>query len=170
MFFGVITKVWGRTIPARRIFESAIILNSNDDWQRICKWVYDTNDRTPKHGVETVLATCYLNKNIPGLDDDISDRNLMTVVDIMAYADSMEEAMMMLREYEKLPEDLKDLLIVRTPLTEKTWGQLFDEQDMLNPSGNGERWQCDSILNGHKVPREKVCTKHISFLNRLRLS
>jgi len=154
--FGVVTRIWGRTIAARKIYQSTIVFNATKDFARVCRWMFEANDRTPKYGVDTVGITCYADKNVAPFGDEIKTRDLLMVVNSLAYADSLDEAATMLRQYDDLPEEMQHLLIARVPLMEKSWPQLFAEQDEMNPTGGNERWQCDSILNDPKFPRDEV--------------
>lgn len=155
-FFGVVTRIWGRTIPARQLYTTTIIFNATNNWRKICTWMLDTNDKTPRYGVETAAPTIYANKNSLPLGDEITGRTLLMAIEVIAYADSEQEARTMVNEYNNIPEDLNKVLVVKTDLQHKTWKQLFDDQDALNPCGQGERWQCDSILNNPKISRDEV--------------
>ncbi|KIW79754.1 hypothetical protein Z517_06368 [Fonsecaea pedrosoi CBS 271.37] len=155
-FFGIVTRFWAQTMPARHLYTTTLIFNASNKWRKICTWMLDTNDRTPRYGVETAAATVYANKNSLPLGDEITDKTLLMAIEVIAYADSEGEARTMLSEYNKIPEDLKKLLVVKTDLQHKTWKRLFDDQDALNPCGQGERWQCDSILSNPKVSREEL--------------
>jgi FAD/FMN-containing dehydrogenase len=163
-FFGVVTRIWGRTIPAcRGLFQSTLVFNVTDCFEDVCKWMLDMNDKTPKYGVETAAATFYADRTTPPLGDTIKDRTVLMAVDAIAYADSRDEADTMLRPLLEVPTHLQDVLMSEVALVEKTWEQIFIDQENLNPMGGGERWQCDSILNNPDIPREEVGSLFIFF-------
>ncbi|KAH7000698.1 hypothetical protein EDB80DRAFT_753848 [Ilyonectria destructans] len=135
-FFGVMTRIWGRTMPTRELFESTLVFQAASSWEKIAKWVFDTNDKTPRYG--------------------IADASLLVVVSNIAYADSKDEAITMLRGYTEIPGELRELLVTDVPIHTTTWTQLFADQDALNPTGNGERWQCDSIFNNPSLDRDEL--------------
>jgi hypothetical protein len=74
----------------------------------------------------------------------------------LAFADTFDKAADLLSVWANLPNILVQDQIMKTPVVERTWNELFEAQDKLNPAGNGERWQCDSILDRPGVPREEV--------------
>ncbi|GME45639.1 putative FAD-linked oxidoreductase YvdP [Neofusicoccum parvum] len=154
-FFGVVTRVWGRTVPMRKVWSGAVVFAVGDGFGECMEWVMETNERSPKYGVETAVVTCYPDRG-EGEGDEVVDRNLLMVVNCTAWADSLEEASVLLSPWEKIPEHLEGRVVARVPVKETSWEELFEAQDQLNPSGNGERWQCDSIFNDPKVDRKQL--------------
>ncbi|OJJ39736.1 hypothetical protein ASPWEDRAFT_25537 [Aspergillus wentii DTO 134E9] len=155
-FFGVVTRFWGKTIPARRLFERVRVFDCTDSFAEVVHWVFDVNDRTQKEGVEIAAATFRPDKEVERLGDEVGDTRIFMGVSSLAFTDSIDEARRILNASEDVPEGLQKSLVVTIPLEEKSWDQLFEAQDRFTPAGNGERWQCDSILNNPDIPRSQL--------------
>lgn len=163
-FFGVVTRFWGKTIPARRLFERVRVFDCTDSFAEVVHWVFDVNDRTQKEGVEIAAATFRPDKEVERLGDEVGDTRIFMGVSSLAFTDSIDEARRILNASEDVPEGLQKSLVVTIPLEEKSWDQLFEAQDRFTPAGNGERWQCDSILNNPDIPRSQVSELKDLFL------
>ncbi|KAL3484341.1 hypothetical protein BJX62DRAFT_248525 [Aspergillus germanicus] len=145
-FFGVVTRIWARTIPMRRLWETVAVFDCTHRFGEILNALLEITDRTPKDGVEVAFATFRPDRDEP----------VFIAATALAFADTVDEASALLRPWEKLPDILVQDQIMKTPVVERTWNELFDAQDKLNPAGSGERWQCDSILDRPGVPREEL--------------
>lgn len=159
-FFGVVTRIWGRTIPTRRLWETAVVFDGTDSeaFSEILAALFEVADRTPKHGIDMAFATFRPDRDEPGLSEEVHDNRIFVVANAIAFADSLAEAEVVLSPWTNLPEILKKHLIATVPVEGRTWDDVFNAQDKLIPYGNGERWQCDSILDRPGVAREEVCT------------
>lgn len=155
-FFGVVTKIWGRTIPTRRLWERVLVFDCTESFSGILHALFELTDRTPKYGVEVAFATFRPDRDDASLDEEVNDKPVFMAASTLAFADTYAEAKTMLSPWESLPNILVQHQIESIPITERSWNDLFEAQDKLNPSGNGERWQCDSILNKPEVKREQV--------------
>lgn len=158
-FFGVVTRVWGRTVPMRRVWDATLVfgIGGGDGFEEVMEWVLETDEGpSPRYGVETAVVTCWPDRGEEGARDEVVSRELMLVVNCVAWADSLAEAATLLRPWAEVPPDLENRLVARVPVKETSWEELFKAQDQLNPTGNGERWQCDSIFNDPKVPKKQV--------------
>ncbi|KAK7715950.1 hypothetical protein SLS57_006701 [Botryosphaeria dothidea] len=158
-FFGVVTRVWGRTVPMRRVWDATLVfgIGGGDGFEEVMEWVLETDEGpSPRYGVETAVVTCWPDRGEEGARDEVVSRELMLVVNCVAWADSLAEAATLLRPWAEVPPDLENRLVARVPVKETSWEELFKAQDQLNPTGNGERWQCDSIFNDPKVPKKQL--------------
>jgi hypothetical protein len=155
-FFGVVTRVWGRTIPMRRLWETVAVFDCTHRFAEILNALLEITDRTPKDGVEVAFATFRPDRDEPGLGEEVQDSRVFIAATALAFADTFDKAADLLSVWANLPDILVQDQIMKTPVVERTWNELFEAQDKLNPAGNGERWQCDSILDRPGVPREEV--------------
>ncbi|EKG15964.1 hypothetical protein MPH_06785 [Macrophomina phaseolina MS6] len=121
------------------------------------EWVFETDEGpSPMYGVETAVVTCWPDREEEGAGDEVVSRELLLVVNCTAWADSLEEASTLLRPWAEVPNELVKRLMARVPVKETTWEELFKAQDQLNPTGNGERWQCDSIFNDPRIQKKQA--------------
>lgn len=170
-FFGVVTRIWGRTVRMRRVWGRTLVFGLGSGgtakeeegeersrgFEEVMEWALETDaTASPKYGVETAIVTCYTNRAEEGAQDEVGDGSLLLVVNCTAWADSLAEAETLLRPWEQVPEGIAKRLVANLPVKETTWEELFKAQDDLNPGANGERWQCDSIFNDPKAPRSQV--------------
>jgi FAD/FMN-containing dehydrogenase len=157
-FFGVVTRIWGRTIPTRRLWETTVVFDGtqSESFSEILAALFEVADRTPKHGIEMAFATFRPDRDEPGLEEEVHDMRIFVVANAVAFADTLAEAEVLLSPWTNLPDNLKKHLIATVPVEARTWDDIFDAQDKLIPYGNGERWQCDSILDRPGVAREEV--------------
>ncbi|KAH7051198.1 hypothetical protein B0J12DRAFT_718870 [Macrophomina phaseolina] len=158
-FFGVVTRIWGRTVPIRRVWNATLVfaIKGGDGFEDIMEWVFETDEGpSPMYGVETAVVTCWPDREEEGAGDEVVSRELLLVVNCTAWADSLEEASTLLRPWAEVPNELVKRLMARVPVKETTWEELFKAQDQLNPTGNGERWQCDSIFNDPRIQKKQL--------------
>lgn len=150
-YFGVITRVWGRTIPAKNLYDTTIIVDSTDIFKPLLKWVLETSDKVPKYGVDLFFLTFRSDMDEPG-DGDLSDpKRIMFVINETVYADSLEEAKVLASPWDKLPDEFAKFQVQRIPMLERKWEDLWRLQDKFQPQGQGERWNVDSIMTDPKV-------------------
>jgi hypothetical protein len=154
--FRVVTRVCARTIPMRRLWETIAVFDYMHRFSEIINALLEISDRTPKNGIEVAFATFRPDRDELGLGEEVQDTRVFIAAAALAFADTLDEAAALLSPWEKLPDILVRDEIMKTPVVKRTWNELPDAQDKLNPAGNGERWQCDSILHRPGVPREEV--------------
>lgn len=155
-FFGVVTRFWARTIPARKLHDALLMFDCPPDkFKSITTWVFEAADETPKDGVDITLCTFYADRD-PSGDDTVRDRSLLLSVNLAAYAHTLSDANAKLDAYFRVPEHLRSLLRLQQPTREISWQDLWDNQHAFFPLDGTARWQCDSILNDPKVARSKV--------------
>jgi FAD/FMN-containing dehydrogenase len=159
-FFGIITRIWGRTIPARQLFHRTLLFRVDDSFEQLLAYVFEQNRRTSKYGTETAACTFYPDKYNPEANgDEVKDMPLLLGVESVAYVDTVEEARTILGVWAKVPASLEKLVVQDDPVRATTWTELFAAQDALVPCGNGERWICDSILNDPSIEERKVSSQ-----------
>ena len=158
-FFAVVTKYWGRTIPARQLYQSRLVFNASERYEEIMDFLFQANDETPKEGTDTALISFYYEKYAPSDTEDIKDRSQFAIALVtIAYTDSIESARELLGAYReaRVPEGLKKYLAAAEGAQHTTWAELFKEQEGMVPFDNGERWQCGSILTDPDGTRAEV--------------
>ncbi|KAA8909856.1 hypothetical protein FN846DRAFT_898169 [Sphaerosporella brunnea] len=156
-FFGVVTKIFARTVAAKRIWRLVAVFDAGDrdTFRKALGAVLGANDGTPKCGVDVAAATVYSDREEPG-GEQVGSGVLRLAVSAVAYADSLSEAKRMLAAFESLPKELGDLCVHHETTAETNWQALFEQQSVTFPPDRHERWQCDSILNDPAVPREEL--------------
>jgi len=155
-FFAVVTRIWGMTIPMRRLFEITFAFDCTSNFEEVLEAIFALNDCTPKYGVEIALTTFRPDRFEAGLDEQVHDRRVFMGVSVLAFANTIDEAGVLVSPWKTLPEVMKKSLLALQPLSEKSWEELFAAQDNLLQRGNGERYQCDSILDRPDIPRNEV--------------
>ncbi|KAH7412554.1 hypothetical protein BKA64DRAFT_702679 [Cadophora sp. MPI-SDFR-AT-0126] len=155
-FFAVVTKYWGRTIPARQLYQSRLVFNASERYEEIMGFLFQANEETPKEGTDAALISFYYEKYAPSDTEEIKDRSQFAIaLVVVAYTDSIESARELLGAYgeARVPDNLKKYLAVADDTQHTTWAELFKDQEGLVPFDNGERWQCGSILTDPTQPR-----------------
>lgn len=158
-FFGVVTKIWGRTIPARKMFAKSILFQANDDnIEALLEFALTTNNTIPKWGTETAMSTSYADMRSPDHQTDAIPEppRLHFGVFSMAYVDTLTEAKTLLSAWEEIPASLQDHVLQIGPVAEMSWRQFFDLQEWMVPSTPGGNWQINSFLNNPSVPLQEL--------------
>lgn len=154
-FFGVLTRIWGRTIPARKIFARSLLLNIKDNnFEELLEWALNTNAVVPKWGTECAISYSYPEIFSPEHTTDEVPKSGRIHMGIFAsaYVNTLCEAETLLRPWENLPECLREHLLELRPVAEMSWTQFFEIQDLMTPSTPGGNWQINSILNDPNMP------------------
>jgi FAD/FMN-containing dehydrogenase len=155
-FFGVVTRIWGKTIPMRKLWETVAVVDCTHRFAEILGALLEITDRTPKDGVEVAFATFRPDRDESGRGEEVQDERVFIAASALAFANTLAEAAPLLKPWSNLPDIPKHYQVMVAPLAERSWNEVFEAQDRLNPAGNGERWQCDSILDHPGVPRKDV--------------
>ncbi|OBT39982.1 hypothetical protein VE00_09990 [Pseudogymnoascus sp. WSF 3629] len=160
-FFGVVTKFCARTIPARKFYQRqrTFAIGPNGKlFNEVLTLAIEQNEKTPKYGTEVAVCTFFPEKFNPTIEgDEISDpSSLMMSITAAAYVDSIAEAETLLSAFDYVPDGLAKVVVGPAPVILKSWKEVFQEQDMLVPYGNGEIWHIDSILNDPSIPLPEV--------------
>ncbi|KAH7074017.1 hypothetical protein BKA63DRAFT_543977 [Paraphoma chrysanthemicola] len=150
-YFGVITRIWVKTIPARKVFDTTIIVDSTDIFKPLLKWVLETSDRVPKYGVDLFFLTFRSDMDQPGDGEESDRKRIMFLVNETIWADSLEEAQVLASPWDKLPDEFAKLQVQRIAVAERSWEELWAAQEKFQPQGNGERWNVDSIMTDPRV-------------------
>ncbi|EKG11147.1 Oxygen oxidoreductase covalent FAD-binding site [Macrophomina phaseolina MS6] len=158
-FFGVITRIWAKTIPSKTPFDTTVIVDSTDIFKPLLKWVLEQTEKVPKYGVDLFYLTFRSDMETPG-DGEASDKpRIMFVINQTVYVDSMAEAKTLVSPWDVLPQEFQPYVVERVPLLERTWPDLWNLQEKFQPNGNGERWTVDSILPDPKISTDEVSSK-----------
>lgn len=152
--FGVVTKIWVRTVPARTLYDRTLMLDITDDYQQQLKSVLETCDLVPKQGTDIALVTHWSDIMDAGDHWETRTKRLVLSISLSAYADSIGEAKTMLSPFSSPQDNNAFHIIADMAVKETTWQNMWDMQNFLFPST--ERWQIDSILTDRVVSYSEV--------------
>jgi hypothetical protein len=155
-FFAVLTRIWVKTIPNRRLFDFTTIVDSTEIFKPLFKWILTTVKSVPKYGAEPFFCTFYADKDDPDGGEESKSKRVFFVINQTMFADSLEEAKVLASPWDNIPDEFKKHVITKVPLMERSREELWELQEDFQPSGNGERWNVDSILPDPKVSDDEV--------------
>lgn len=155
-FFGVVTRIWGKTIPAEKLFDAVLVFDVTEAFNSVMAWAFEAADKTPKDGVDICMLSFYADRDRLG-GDVVQDKKVLLSLSLAAYAGSISAADTILSAYLDVPDRLRKYLVAETPTKEIRWQDIWDLQNDFFPPDGSLRWQCDSILSDPKVSREQVC-------------
>lgn len=162
-FFGVVTRIWVKTIPTRKLFDVTLIVDSTDIFKPLLKWTLSMSSKVPKYGVDLFYATFYADKDDPNGGHESAAKRVFLALNLTIFADSFDEAKVLSSPLDSFPEKFKKHLITTVPLTERTWEELWGLQESFQPQGNNERWNVDSILVDPKASDDEASYTHFFF-------
>lgn len=154
-FFGVLTKIWGRTIPARKMFARSLVMDVTDgNFEDLLEWALSTNAVIPKWGTESAISFIYPELLSPEhTTDAVPDSGKLSMaVFSSAYVNTLQEAEALLQAWDRIPDPLLKYVLDKAPVAEMSWSQFFGFQDLMTPSTPGDSWQINSFLNDPAVP------------------
>lgn len=155
-FFGVLTRLWARTIPARKLYDMTYIVDTTDIFKRLMKWVILTGYKIPKYGSDLMAVTFYADQEDPAGDDDTKVHKVLMAINQTLFADSLDEAKTMATPWYDLPQEFGQYLLHTEKMKERTWEELWDTQDRFLPRQEGLRFKADSILIDPQASEEDV--------------
>ncbi|CAK1365406.1 unnamed protein product [Cercospora beticola] len=155
-YFAVVTRIWIKTIPHRKLYDFTTIVDSTDIFRPLMKWVLETIRKVPKYGVDLFYCTFYADKDDPKGGHESAAKRVFFVINQTMFVDSFAEAEVLASPWNKFPDQLKQHIVTTVPLAERTWEELWDLQESFQPHGNGERWTVDSILVDPKVSDDEL--------------
>ncbi|KAH9215446.1 hypothetical protein DL95DRAFT_500403 [Leptodontidium sp. 2 PMI_412] len=158
-FFGVLTRIWGRTIAAQKLFDTTIILDSTDVFKSLLRWALETADKVPEYGSDIFMATFYADKDAPGDGEASQAKRVFLALNQTIHVNSIDQAKILASPWDSLPSEFEPFVITRVPMQERTWEELWDLQESFQPHGQGERYKVDSILADPEVSYEKIVDK-----------
>lgn len=171
-FFGVVTRIWVRTIPSKSLFHRTVVLDASKDYQTQLKWMLEKCDATPRYGVDVAIVTSYSDLFDHGDHWESKTKKLLLMVDLTIFADSVQEAATMTSAWDLIDDAIAHDLVMQSPTDPITWEEIFGIQDIIFP--HRDRWQCDSILTDKSVSSNEVlrtsalkCTYQADFVNSL---
>ncbi|SPN96506.1 related to 6-hydroxy-D-nicotine oxidase [Cephalotrichum gorgonifer] len=150
-YFGIVTRIWIKTIPQRQLFDTTIIVDSTDIFKPLLRWVIETSRKVPKYGVDLFYCTFFADKDDPNGGHESASKRVFFAINETIFADSMEEATVLGSPWSVIPDEFKSCVVTTVPLVGRTWEELWDLQESFQPHGNGERWNVDSILVDPKI-------------------
>lgn len=158
-FFGVLTRIWGRTIPAQKLYDTTIILDTTSIAKPLLEWILYTADKIPRYGSDIFVATFYSDMENEDGGDFSKTKKVFLAINQTMMADTIEQAKVLSSPWDTLPKIFQSNMITKVPLLERTWEDLWNVQEKFQPHGKGERYRVDSILADPGVPYKKVCAR-----------
>lgn len=155
-FFAVLTRIWVKTIPNKRLFDFTTIVDSTEIFKPLLKWVLKISKSVPKYGTEPFFCTFYADRDDPDGGEESKSKRVFFVINQTMFADSIEEAAVLASPWDNIPVEFKKHVVTKVPLMERNREELWELQENFQPSGNGERWNVDSILQDPKVSDDEV--------------
>jgi len=159
-FFGVVTKFWGRTIPAENLFAMGYVFEVGSNFEQLMDWSFTAGKATPKYGVDINMITFYKEAFDPTLPDDSIPKGakLLFGVFLTVYTGTIDQARVLVSAYDSIPANVKPSLIDHSPLAPETWEHCWLTSDAFFGAGHGECWQINSFCNDPSIPLPKVGT------------
>lgn len=153
-FFGVITKFWGRTIRASKLWERTFTFELGDRFTELMTWFIEKSSDTPKYGTDLNLTIHYPEKYSSVTDTDEIPKNsrLNLGLSLLCYADTHGEARTLLSAFDDIPIGLQQYLIEMRPVQRRDFQDIFQKKRGLIGGAQDERWQIISLLNDPSVP------------------
>ncbi|KAH7111481.1 hypothetical protein B0J13DRAFT_660004 [Dactylonectria estremocensis] len=155
-FFGVLTRIWARTIPASKLFDTTIILDATDEFDKILKWAFKTGDKVPKYGTDVTYTSAYSDRDAPDGGELSQTNRRLFIVNVAVYSDTIDQAKVVTSPFDVIPDDIKSHVAMAIPLGQRTWEEMWTVQDSVAPYGNGERYRVDNILIGPDTPFDEI--------------
>lgn len=168
-FPGIVTRIWGRTVPRKRLWHRTLTFRVGEAYEELMRFVFEREKRSPKWGVEVALCTFFPGRYQGREGDEIGDDTLLFAVEMIAFCDGLKDAETLLSAWSDVPQSLTPNLVQDDPVRATNWDELFAFQDSLVPYGHGERWLCDSILSQPDVEDEEVCIFQVAETNLERI-
>ncbi|KAH6964713.1 hypothetical protein DER45DRAFT_627111 [Fusarium avenaceum] len=157
-FFGVVTRLWSRTIPAKKLYGRSFVFNVGEQFEDLMTFAFDKNNAMPNLFNECAVCTMHSELFLTNSAEDYVPESspLLLMINVSAYANTLIEATNMLDVWDDVPESLERYLIKAEPTTETDWKEFFQLQHRLNPQTLDQKWGIHSILNDPKVSRSKL--------------
>lgn len=157
-FFGVVTRFWGRTIPASTLWERTFTFELRDKYEALMTWALEKGEDTPKYGTDLNLTIFYPEKydNSYVTDDVPKHAKLHLGLSLLCYSDTEREARTLLSAYDDVPADLRDCLVHMQPVQKRVFLDIFNKKREFIGNKKGEKWQILSILNEPTVPLPRL--------------
>ncbi|KAM5354822.1 hypothetical protein ACJ41O_001468 [Fusarium nematophilum] len=157
-FFGVVTRIWSRTIPKRKLFGRSFTFRVEDGFEDLLSFAFERNSAMPRTFTET--AVCTLHKELfdttSGDESIASESPLLLMISVSAYADDLTQASALTSVWDQVPDNVKEYLVEAKPMAETSWNEFFQLQHVFNPPTADHKWSIHSILNDPSVPQLKV--------------
>ncbi|KAK5064365.1 hypothetical protein LTR84_000198 [Exophiala bonariae] len=158
-FFGVITRMWGKTIPSKKLYDVSYIVDSTDIFKPLLKWSLQTAERVPRYGSDLFICTFYADAEEKTTEDESKAKRVFMLLNQTVHCDSMEEALVLASPWQSFPDAFRKHLVAEIPMTERQWEELWDLQERFQPHGAGERWKVDSVISDATVSLDEFVDK-----------
>ncbi|KAL1854964.1 hypothetical protein Plec18170_004376 [Paecilomyces lecythidis] len=158
-FFGVVTRIWGRTIPAQKLYDTTVIIDATEISKPLLEWTLKTADTVPKYGNDIFIATFYSDMDDQDGGEFSQTGRIFMAINQTIHCDSLAEANTLSSPWNIIPKDFEPYVITKVPVTQRSWEELWELQAKFQPAGHGERYRVDSILADPGIPYDKVAEK-----------
>jgi FAD binding domain len=158
--FAVVTKFWGRTEPAKKLYLRQLTFSQKIATPAV-NWLLDSAKLMLPYHTEITIVTNYSDK-YTDLDegDEIKSTEVHVTGVVAIYADSLEEATEMSYPFNSCPFET----VMTDGLRETSWEELFMGQGLLMPPYQSLRYKCDSLLTPASAPRDKVACRQVILM------
>lgn len=163
-FFGVVTRFWGRTIPASTMWERTFKFDIGDKYEELMTWTIERGRDTPKYGTDLNITIDYPEKYDPRYTSDAvpPGAKLQMNLNLLCYCDTIREARTLLSAYDKIPDTIRDCILEMKPVQKRTFEEVFARKRGFLGNGKAERWQINSIMNDPACPLPRVNNHPVS--------
>ncbi|PYH40225.1 FAD-binding oxidoreductase [Aspergillus saccharolyticus JOP 1030-1] len=145
-FFGVVTRFWGRTIPAKTPWQRTLLFEINSaNYEKLMTWAIECGRATPKEATDLNLAIAYAQDDPDATGDDVpAGAKLHLTLLLYCYANSEDEAHSLLSAYDQTDE-VADCMLDKQPAHQCTFEEILAAAE-AGP-GPGARVHNNSILS-----------------------
>lgn len=130
-FFGVVTRIWGKPIPTRRLWEMVAVFDVTRSFTEVLRALFELSDRTPKYVVEIAFASFRPHRDEPGCCEGVRDTRVFLAASALVFAATLPEAKALLVTWAHLPRVLRKNAVATWPIIQRSWDELYKAQEAL---------------------------------------
>ncbi|RAH76712.1 FAD-binding domain-containing protein [Aspergillus japonicus CBS 114.51] len=125
-FFGVVTRFWGKTIPAKTPWQRTLEFEINhDNYETLLTWAIEAGRATPKEHTDLNMAIAYAQDDADATGDEVPPgARLHLTLLLYCYADTESEAQTMLGAYDQVGE-VQDFMLDKQPVQKCTFEEVL---------------------------------------------
>ncbi|RAK71444.1 FAD-binding oxidoreductase [Aspergillus fijiensis CBS 313.89] len=158
-FFGVITRFWGRTIRASKMWERTFKFEIDDNsYEPLMTWTIERGRHTPKYGTDLNITIDYPEKYDPQYDSDEipAGAKLHLNLNLLCYTDTILEARTLMSAWDAIPDAVREHLLEMKPVQRRTFEEVFARKRGFLGNHRQDKWQINSIMNEPSCPVGKL--------------
>ncbi len=158
-FFGVVTRFWGRTIRASKMWERSFKFEIDDhSYERLMTWTIERGRHTPKYGTDLNITIDYPEKYNPRYttDDIPPGAKLHLNLNLLCYTDTIIEARTLMSAWDQIPDPVRECLLEMKPVQRRSFEEVFARKRGFLGNHTQDKWQINSIMNDPQCPLPRV--------------